>query len=366
MKESQSILQILKEELEKINTKNGIELKRLHQVTTSLSNLTAKFDDLWIGSWGQGNYNHYRNPKKPAQGREIDVKYIYKLISTQENINLETLESEILINIKPFKNFKKKLITEMTFIRNNENLINENEILKKIEDFKWEIDADEYVQFSRPNHIIVHRIQNMINGILTPPHILAKAYIINLSTKAYSYNPFNDLANRLIRQIEIKTNQSIDGVLTNENLNVLNNIFNNFHSFCNQLKDRYDKRNTIFVNDEYDVQDLLHCILKLHYVDVRKEEYTPSYGGSSTRMDFLLKNENTVIEVKKTREKLTDKEVGEQLIIDVAHYRNHPNCNILKCFVYDPENRIRNPRGLENDINKLSDKNMLVELYIRP
>ncbi|PZP48330.1 MAG: hypothetical protein DI598_10075 [Pseudopedobacter saltans] len=147
---------------------------------------------------------------------------------------------------------------------------------------------------------------------------------------------------------------------------MLYNIFDNFHVFCNQLKNRHNKRDTIYVADEYDVQDLLHCILKLHFRDVREEEYTPSYGGSSTRMDFLLKNENIVIEVKKTRNNLSDKEVGEQLILDIAHYRNHPNCKILKCFVYDPENKIKNPRGLENDINKLSDENMNVELYVRP
>ena len=90
------------------------------------------------------------------------------------------------------------------------------------------------------------------------------------------------------------------------------------------------------------MQDLLHCILKLHFKDVREDEYTPSYGGSSTRMDFLLKNEKIVIEVKKTNERLSDKEIGEQLILEVAYYKNHPNCSFLKCFVYDPENRVKN------------------------
>jgi len=45
---------------------------------------------------------------------------------------------------------------------------------------------------------------------------------------------------------------------------------------------------------------------------------------------------------------------------------NHPDCKQLKCFVYDPENRIENPRGLEDDINKLSDDVMSVDLFIRP
>jgi hypothetical protein len=83
-------------------------------------------------------------------------------------------------------------------------------------------------------------------------------------------------------------------------------------------------------------------------------------------MDFLLKAENIVIEVKKTVEKLSDKEIGQQLILDVAHYKNHPKCNVLKSFVYDPENRVKNPRGLENDLNRLSDDTLSVQLLIRP
>ncbi|MBZ4359524.1 hypothetical protein LAM19_25050, partial [Mycobacterium tuberculosis] len=77
-------------------------------------------------------------------------------------------------------------------------------------------------------------------------------------------------------------------------------------------------RQTIEINDEYDVQDLFHALLKIHFEDVRPEEYTPSYAGSSTRVDFLLKNEKIIIELKKTRKNLKQKEVGEQLIVDIA------------------------------------------------
>jgi len=40
--------------------------------------------------------------------------------------------------------------------------------------------------------------------------------------------------------------------------------------------------------NEYDVQDLLHALLRPWIQDIRPEEFTPSYAGSSTRMDFLL------------------------------------------------------------------------------
>ena len=124
-------------------------------------------------------------------------------------------------------------------------------------------------------------------------------------------------------------------------------------------------RPTIEINDEYDVQDLLEALLKLHFDDVRAEEWTHSYGGGANRIDFLLKEEEIAIEVKMTRDNLKDKEVGEQLIIDIAKYRAHPNCKVLYCFVYDPNRVIRNPTGLTRDLEKLG-ADFKVKVYIRP
>ena len=119
------------------------------------------------------------------------------------------------------------------------------------------------------------------------------------------------------------------------------------------------------ITDEYDVQDLLNTILCLHFEDVRPEEWTPSYAGGSNRMDFLLKSEEISIEIKMTRNGLKDKELGEQLIIDIAKYKTHPNCKILYRFVFDPEGYIQNPRGLENDLTK-EHEGLDVKVYIRP
>lgn len=134
-----------------------------------------------------------------------------------------------------------------------------------------------------------------------------------------------------------------------------------FHRFVQQLKCRYNQRNTIEIRDEYDVQDLLHAILKLHFEDVRPEEYQPSYAGSSTRVDFFLKNENIIIEVKKTRIGLKDKELGEQLVLDREHYKRRKENKILICFIYDPDGLINNPSGLKNDLSETtSEMNTIV------
>lgn len=145
----------------------------------------------------------------------------------------------------------------------------------------------------------------------------------------------------------------------------LNNLFEKFHSVVRQLRLRYNGRNTIDVEDEYDVQDLLHSLLRLYFDDIRTEEWTPSYAGGSSRMDFLLKKEQIVIEVKKTRKGLNDKELGKQLIEDKAKYSSHPNCKTLICFTYDPEGRIVNPAGIQNDLNSKEDS-LEVKIIIKP
>lgn len=145
---------------------------------------------------------------------------------------------------------------------------------------------------------------------------------------------------------------------------ILKLIFKRFQRVGRQLQSRYNQRPTLVINDEYDVQDLLHALLRLYFDDVRSEEWTPSYSGKSARMDFLLKNEGIVIEVKKTRQGLTDKELGDQLIIDVERYQSHPDCRSLVCFVYDPEGRIGNPEGISRDLNE--QHKGFVEVIIEP
>jgi hypothetical protein len=142
-------------------------------------------------------------------------------------------------------------------------------------------------------------------------------------------------------------------------------ILGRFTIFANALKERNVRREAITIADEYDVQYLLYALLKLHFDDVRKEEWTPSYAGGSARMDFLIKEEKSIIEVKMTRETLRDKSIGDELLIDVARYKNYPDCNLLLCYVYDPKRLILNPIGLENDLAKLSTEQFRVNVLIR-
>lgn len=149
-------------------------------------------------------------------------------------------------------------------------------------------------------------------------------------------------------------------------LETVEQICRRFHQIARQLRNRHSSRATLDVKDEYDVQDLVHALLRLFFDDIRPEEWTPSVAGSSARMDFLIKDEHLVIETKKTHDTLRDRKIGEQLIVDIAKYKEHPDCSILVCFVYDPEGLISNPTGLENDLQQLSTENLNVRVYIFP
>ena len=71
-------------------------------------------------------------------------------------------------------------------------------------------------------------------------------------------------------------------------------------------------------------------------------------------------------EVKMARPGRDNKKIAEELIVDAAKYRGHPGCRILVCMIYDPEGVVRNPRGVEGDLNRLSDKQLRVVAIIVP
>ena len=172
---------------------------------------------------------------------------------------------------------------------------------------------------------------------------LEENYFENASTLVQTLENVKDYIEKGFISFETKKKIDVD--------ETLDRIFWRFHKVVRQLRIRHGGRETLDINDEYDVQDLLHALLQLYFDDIRDEEWTPSYAGSAARVDFLLKNEKTVIEVKKTRQGLADKEVGNQLIEDIERYKVHPDCEKLVCFVYDPEGRIGNPNGVMNDLN---------------
>lgn len=221
----------------------------------------------------------------------------------------------------------------------------------------------------------IRKIQNALTQIsmdITNEEPYLSSQIMELKNRLFSGNNFLqpiitgrivEILRILLNKDNVSRNITSTDIIREEELPAIQNlniIFSSFHKIVKQLKKRHGNRSTLEIKDEYDVQDLLHALLKLYFDDIRAEEWTPSYAGGAARMDFLLKNEKIVIEVKKTREGLDDKELGEQLIVDIVKYKTHPNCGKLVCFVYDPEERINNPIGITNDLNKQHDGFVMV------
>lgn len=142
-------------------------------------------------------------------------------------------------------------------------------------------------------------------------------------------------------------------------------LADSFHRVVLRLRRRHDDRQPFLINDEYDVQDLLAALLETRFEDIRREEWGPSYAGGATRVDFLLKNELVLVETKMTRASLTDRKLGEELIIDIDHYKQRPDCKVIVCFVYDPEHHLKNPQALEADLSKRHD-HIDVRVIVRP
>ncbi|HKY70657.1 MAG TPA: hypothetical protein VJL88_01955 [Nitrospira sp.] len=138
-----------------------------------------------------------------------------------------------------------------------------------------------------------------------------------------------------------------------------------FHAVARQLRLRGEYRQTLNVEDEHDLQDLLHALLRQHFDDIGTDEWTPAYTDGATRTTFLLDHDRLAIIVKKTRTGLSHKDLADQVRIDVERYRARGRCTQMLCFVYDPEGRIGNPRGLESELTTISD-HFTVDVIVAP
>lgn len=185
-------------------------------------------------------------------------------------------------------------------------------------------------------------------------------------TRGAPYASHVDSGLEVVRRVleDVRAGYLAQALPSETSLDAIRRLCDRFYLVTRQLRQRHNDRATLSVADEYDVQDLMHALLHLHFEDIRAEEWTPSYAGGSSRVDFLLKNEELVLEIKKTRQGLNARKLGEELIIDISRYQSHPGCKTLICFVYDPDGFIANPRGVENDLNQ--DTPLSVRVFIRP
>lgn len=137
-----------------------------------------------------------------------------------------------------------------------------------------------------------------------------------------------------------------------------------------ELARRYGKptRPTLKVKDEYDAQDLLRSLLAIFFEDVRAEDSTASYGGGTSRVDFVIPKFELAIELKFARKSMTSKSLGAELIVDRDRYSTHASVRHLICLVFDHQGLLQGPRGIEEDLSRTSSSDsfaVTVRIYDR-
>ena len=323
-------------------------------------------DSLWSIEWG--TVNGVPRGWKYYQGNEVK-EAIEEAVGNGFSIGDYSRKYEQLFSA--IEALKNDVLIELSDFEFDDRTQKEKELYDSIESYNLgEIDQlrADYINGSGVIGQYISRDMKALSaGKIIPSHVTTMAGVRAAEGILENIHKFIALVDRFIKQMDKK----VGVVVKKENTRSmdaetrLENMLNNFHGVAKQLKARHASRSTLEITDEYDVQDLLHAILGIDFDDVRPEEWTPSYAGSSARMDFLLKKEEIVVEVKITSERLKERELGEQLILDIAHYKQHQNCKKLYCFVYDPKSLIKKHSSLVNDLQRKHDE-LDVKLFIRP
>ena len=294
----------------------------------------------------------------------LDVLNYVKALHS--DICIEEIREQVDYSLKIAKELQSVITTDLIIIEDNSIYDSEWQLIKELQNYSFGITQMQIIDYQKPKKVLTRDSYALQQGIQIPPHIMFDAYLGHLLSEITSFEEFIKKVRKILRQIELKSQLDAKPANIQEAIQNVLLICDRFHIMARQLRNRHQERETIKINDEYDTQDFFHALLKLYFEDVRKEEWNPSYAGGSSRSDFLLKQEKIILEIKKTRSSMSDRELGEQLIIDIAKYKQHPDCKSLICFVYDPEGIIGNSAGIEEDLSRLSTNEMMVVSRIIP
>ncbi|MBA7542723.1 hypothetical protein ES705_35047 [subsurface metagenome] len=107
--------------------------------------------------------------------------------------------------------------------------------------------------------------------------------------------------------------------------------------------------------------------MQIEFDIIKKEEYSPSFAGMDSRIDFFLRLENIGIEVKKVRDKTHAKKLDEGIIEDKAKYSNNKEITELYFFIYDPNSFLLKREEFIIDLEKDKPEQFeKVKIIIKP
>ena len=175
-------------------------------------------------------------------------------------------------------------------------------------------------------------------------------------------------SNKLLRSAlnsTLKTLERLNIGSTNESIykssfQVIENVLSNFYLHLKAMY-KYDvhKRgsikkedlNKIVINNEYDVQRILYSLLLPLFPNSRTE-VNGDNGYSGIRTDIFFEEYNLAIEIKCTRNNMSEKQLTEELGSDSFHYP----VKTLYIFIYDKVGLIKNPTAYKMAFKRDFDK----------
>lgn len=128
--------------------------------------------------------------------------------------------------------------------------------------------------------------------------------------------------------------------LANDKNDVIYSILMNFDVFCRNLyiTKVHEKCSVgvkqhltgFCIENEYDLQKLMFAVLSAYFSDARTESVQDS-GHHSVRKDIVIDSESAVIELKCTRNGMTERQLSEEIAADMIHYDSRN----LYFYIYD-------------------------------
>lgn len=143
----------------------------------------------------------------------------------------------------------------------------------------------------------------------------------------------------------------------------------NFHLYMEELVERAPHGKAtispalqqLTIRNEYDVQHLLYSLIKPIFPQIRAETVDDTgYGG--IRYDIVLDDYELVIETKCTREKMTERQLTEEIAADSFHYKKQH----VFFFVYDRFKIIRNKVAFEQTYSREENGKALRTIVLQP
>lgn len=188
-----------------------------------------------------------------------------------------------------------------------------------------------------------------------------------INNNSFSTKQLDDFA-KFVEGIQLT--EKVDTKRKNsDQIDMIFTVIDKFSTAAKPLLIRRKNKPRIKFNDEYDIQDVLHTILKPFFPSIKSEEVVSGGSKRFLKIDFLITSEKIGIECKFVKSNLKIDKIKAQINDDIQTYHQHQDCSTLIFFLYDKNQIIVDPDSLEKEytaLQKFNKKPMQIYLRVRP